>query len=101
MADYVMPEDLMVVNRKEFEKFQNKKIDEPVRGDKKWLKDKLDIHGEDKFNEILDTFRDELDMDEGGMIHYPARKGDPLAVIKKPFSEWLENNANRVYGGKK
>ena len=101
-GDFQVPDDLVLINRKELEKLQASELDETVRGDKKWLKHKLGVLGDDKLNEILDTYRDELDMDRSkkGMIHFPTRQGDPMTVIRKPFAEWIDANARRVYGGK-
>ena len=98
-GDFQVPDDLVLINRKELEKLKERDDDEPIFGDKKWIKHKLSTLGEEKLWEILDTYHDELDMDTGGPIHFPRKQGDPMKVLKKAFNEWLDENAVRIYGG--
>ena len=98
-GDFQVPDDLVLINREQLEKLKQQLIDEPILGDKKWLKRKLGVLSDEKLWEILDTYHDELDMLKGGMIHFPLKQGDPMKVVKKAFVDWLDENAVRIYGG--
>ena len=99
-GDFQVPDDLVLINREQLEKLKTVLNDEPIWGDKKWLKHKLGILSDDKLYEILDTYHDELNIEKGGMIHFPSKQGDPMKVLKKAFNKWLDENAARIYGGK-
>ena len=99
-GDFQVPDDLVLINREQLEKLKQQLLDEPILGDKKWLKRKLGVLSDEKLWEILDTYHDELDMRKGGMIHFPLKQGEPMKVVKKAFVGWLDENAVRIYGGK-
>lgn len=64
----------------------------------KWFKEKTGIKRSEDLNKwILLPFRDELDFDTGGFVHYPEKQGDPWKFLKNPTEHWLEDNYGRVY----
>lgn len=97
-----IPEDKVLIDKSIYNELVNNNLDQPAVGDKKWLKSKTGLTSDlTLYRQLLDPFRDELDMENGGPVHYSAKQGERLMVMKKPFNKWLDENYERVYGNEK
>lgn len=81
------------------------KLEESVgRGqweDKKWFRSKVGIQNDDLLDKIIfRPFQDELDVENGGFVHYPVNSGDKWMFLKSKTEEWLEENFAKVFAQK-
>lgn len=95
--EITVPKGYIIVSKKDLEK-----IEEQVgRGewkDMKWFKSKVGIQRQDKLEEmIFHPFKEELDIEHGGFVHYPEINGDPWMFHKRKTEDWLEENFDRVF----
>ncbi|MFL2028122.1 DUF771 domain-containing protein [Loigolactobacillus zhaoyuanensis] len=92
-----VPDDLILVKKVEYETLK----EQSALGSwlpLKWFKEKTGIKRNDDLNKwILLPFQEELDLNNGGFVHYPEVQGDPWKFLKNPTERWLENNIARVY----
>ena len=66
--------------------------------DLKWFKEKVGVKNEEKLNKLVfRPFKEELDVDNGGFVHYPVASGDPWMFHKIKTEKWLDENFDRVF----
>ena len=98
IATIVLPEDSVMIKKSEYEKLTSDYEARPAFETKAWLKKKIGITNEDKlYKRLLTPFQEELDMKNGGPIHYSTKSGDPMAIKVKQFEEWLDKNYRRIF----
>lgn len=99
-ASLQLPEGYVVVLKADIEKLE-KQIGRGEWKDIKWFKEKVGIKNSEKIDDlILRPFREELDAENGGFVHYPEGKGDPWAFLKSETEAWLDINFSRIFRNK-
>lgn len=96
-SQVVLPEGYVMILKADLQALEEK-VGRGEWKDKKWFKGKVGIQRDDKLDEmIFRPFRDELDAEKGGFIHYPQSNGDPWMFLKTETENWLEENFDRVF----
>ncbi|MGM0124612.1 hypothetical protein IGI37_001990 [Enterococcus sp. AZ194] len=95
--EFYLPPGTILVQKSEWDNL-NDAIGRGEWKDFNWFKSKTGITKKEVLDDmILKPFRDELDVENGGFVHYPDCKGDPWKFLKLATENWLETNFNRVY----
>lgn len=93
----LVPEGYVIVLKSELEEM-TQQVGRGEWKDMKWFKSKVGIQRQDKLDEmIFRPFKDELDVESGGFVHYPEINGDPWMFHKSKTEAWLEQNFDRVF----
>lgn len=94
---FEVPQGFVMVKEEDLEKLLEED-QESATGNRAWLFRRLGVSNHKLNQLLLDPFRDELDMKNGGMIHYSEGKGDELIVYISEFNKWFDDNFRRVLG---
>lgn len=92
-----IPSDSVLIKKTEYDRLRESES----RGQFEtvnWLKKKTRIETLETLKEkILYPYRSELDVENGGFVFYPRKRGEPFSIMKIPMEKWLENNFRKIF----
>ena len=92
-----VPDGYVLVLKSEYQELESK-VSQGEWKDLKWFKSKVGIQKQSKLDEmIFRPYKEELDAELGGFVHYPETSGDPWMFLKTETERWLEMNFSRVF----
>lgn len=97
-----IPEDQVLISKVELEQLKKREM-EGVYWTMKDLEKRINKKSEWIKENILyrSKFREILDVDNGGFVYYPKKKGETWVFHASNMSKFLDDNFHRIFGNKK
>lgn len=94
-----VPDGFKVVEENEWKRLASLANDQPLVGDKNWVRHKVKISTDKILEEtLINPFYEELKSQNGGPINFGTGSGSPWKVNKEMFEKWYNQNFIRIYG---